>query len=124
MDPAVGMAPDLAATVRAFFDEVLVAGLLLPDGWFGGRPMENHHQLTFLAARPKRLLLELDEQLLLSFSGAPIVERTTSELALRDGTPTLLIRDFRQCVFEYLEYGNDTPHVSTCAPKPRARRVW
>jgi hypothetical protein len=105
------MAHDLGTTVRAFFDEALVAGLLLPAGWFGGRPMETHHRLTFVAARPKRLLIELDEQPLLSFSGTPVVEPTTSELALASGTATLVIRDYRQCVVEYLEYGNDAPHV-------------
>jgi hypothetical protein len=90
--------------VREFFDAVEVAGLLLPDGWFGARPMENHHTLTFVASRPKRLLVELDHQLLLSFSGKPVVERTPSEL---------VIHSYRQCVFEWLEYVNETPHVAT-----------
>ena len=111
VDRSVGMADDLEAVVRAFFDDEFVAGLLLPDGWFGGRPMEGHHQLTFVAARPKRLLIELDEQLLLSFSGSPTVRRTRSRLALADGTGTLVISGFRQCVLEYLEYVNDTPHM-------------
>lgn len=109
------MVVDLDIKVRRFFDEALVAGLLLPDGWFGGRPMETHHQLTFVAARPKRLLIELDEQMLLSFAGQPIVEQTTSDLALADGTTTLVISGYRHCVLEYLEYGNDTPHVLTYA---------
>jgi hypothetical protein len=111
MDRALAVADDLELTVRRFFDEALVAGLMLPDGWFGGRPMETHHRLTFLAARPKRLLIELDDQLLLSFPGRPEIELTTSELALADGTATLAISGYAQCVLEYLEYGNDRPHV-------------
>jgi hypothetical protein len=83
-------------------------------GWLvGGRPMENHHRLTFVAARPKRLLIELDEQLLLSFSGPPVLQRTRSDLALAGGTPTPVIRGFRQCVLKYVEYGSDAPHVTT-----------
>jgi hypothetical protein len=102
---------DLAAKVQAFFDDVLVAGLVLPDGWFGGRPMESHHRLTFVADRPKRLLVELDELLLLSFSGSPQVERTSSDLALAEGTPTLVIRGFQQCAVEYLEFANEAAHL-------------
>lgn len=102
---------DPETALQAFFDEVFVAGLMLPDGWFGGRPMEGHHRLSFVAARPKRLLVELDDHLLLSFSGAPTVERTTSELGLADGSPALVIASFRQCVLEFLEYVNDTPRV-------------
>jgi len=103
---------DLEAVVRRFFDEVLVAGLLMPDGWFGGRAMEGHHRLTLVVSRPKRLLVELDEHLLLSFSGTPRIERTSSDLALADGTPALVIRDYRQCVLEFLEYANQAPHVA------------
>jgi hypothetical protein len=99
-----------ARAVNAFFDRVTVAGLLLPDGWFGGRPMENQHRLTFVAERPKRLLIELDEQVLLSFSGRPDVNVITTDHAMARGTPTLEISRFRQCVIEYLEYGNDAPH--------------
>lgn len=102
---------ELESTVRRFFHRAGVAGLLLPDGWFGGRPMEGHHSLSFVGARPKRLLIELDDQLLLSFSGAPQVTETVTELAVVGGTPTLVIDGFSQLVFEYLEYVNETPHV-------------
>lgn len=36
---------------------------LLPDGWCGERAWDNAHELTFSAARPWRLILELDESL-------------------------------------------------------------
>jgi hypothetical protein len=97
--------------VRKFFEDNITVGLLLPDGWFGGRPMENQHRLTFVAARPRRLIVELDDRLLLSFSGESfIVEKKTSNLALESGTPSLEFRGYQQCIFEYLEYGTDSPH--------------
>lgn len=99
-----------AAAVEAFFREVHAADLLLPDGWFGGRPMENQHELTFVVERPRRLLMELDDQLLLSFSPQVKVTRTTSQLALRRGTPALVLSGFGQCTLEYVEYGSDRPH--------------
>ena len=106
-------ANDIEEAVRGFFAEASVAGLLLPDGWFGGRPMENHHRLTFVASRPKRLLIELDENVLLSFSGAPTVERASSAHAAADGTRTLVISGYRQCVLDFLEYVNETPHTAS-----------
>lgn len=101
------------SAVRDFFQEAQVAGLRLPDGWFGGRPMEGHHRLTFVVALPKRLLIELDDQLLLSIVGRPRIVATTTDLALADGTSTLVIEGFSQAVFEYLEYVNETPHVAS-----------
>lgn len=101
------------AIVESFFEQAEVAGLLLPDGWYGGRPMENHHRLTFVAQRPKRLLIELDDRILLSFSGRPKVEVATTKHALMAGTPTLIISGFGQAVLEYLEYVNDAPHVKS-----------
>jgi hypothetical protein len=99
--------------VKGFFAKCEVAGLLLPDGWFGGRPMENQHRLTFVAQRPKRLLVELDDQILLSFSGGAVVTETTSQHALLGGTPTLVVSGFRQCVVEYLQYGSDAPDTAS-----------
>jgi hypothetical protein len=102
---------DSVAVVESFFQQVKFAGLLLPDGWYGGRPMENRHRLTFVAQRPKRLLIELDDRILLSFSGDPTVQVTKTEHAMTDGTPTLVVSGFRQAVVDYLEYVNDSLHV-------------
>jgi hypothetical protein len=108
------LSSDFASVISEFFARVRFAGLLLPDGWFGGRAMDGLHQLTFVAQRPKRLLLELDDHLLFSFSGHPIVLETTTRYAAIgdiDETPTLVIKDFSQCVLEYLDYGrNERPH--------------
>jgi hypothetical protein len=104
------MAGQLEKTVRKFFDEVGVAGLVLPSGWFGGRPMENQHRLTFVAERPRRLLVELDDDLLLAFSGSVRAERASTTLAMAAGTPCLVIEDFAQLAFDWLDEGRDRPH--------------
>jgi hypothetical protein len=101
---------DGAAIVKAFFDDVKVAGLLLPDGWFGDRPMENQHRLTFVAQRPRRLLIELDDRVLLSFTDHAQIALTTTDHAMARGTSTLVVSGYRQCVLDYVEYGNDAPH--------------
>lgn len=98
--------------MRTFFRDVRFVGLCLPDGWFGGRAMDSYHELTFVAERPKRLLVELDEHLMFAFSGPVRVRRTTTDLAMSLRTPSLVIEGFSQCVFDWVEYGNDSPHVS------------
>ena len=75
--------------------------------------MDALHQLTFVVARPKRLLIELDDQLLLSFAGPVKIEKTRTNYALADGTPTLVIEGFTQLVVDFTEYGNERPHVSS-----------
>lgn len=104
---------ELERTITSFFVKAGGPALLLPDGWFGRRPMEGHHDLSFVSARPKRLLIELDNQLLLSIVGSPQIEETVTDLALTAGTSTLVIEGFSQAVFEYLEYVNETPQVTS-----------
>ena len=91
-----------ASAVQEFFDHVLLASLELPDGWFGGRPGENLHELTLVSVRPHRLLLELDGQLLLSISGRP-------EIAVHDSE--LVLSDFDQLVFDWQSYGELVPRA-------------
>ena len=89
-------------TVKRWFEEMDgQAHLVLPDGPFGGRPYETIPELTHLLARPRKLLIELDEQLLLVFT-----EPGRVEVEGRD----LVIDDYAQCVFDWQEYVNFTPH--------------
>jgi hypothetical protein len=74
--------------------------LRLPNRWFGGRYGENQHEVTFLAERPRKLLIELDERQLLTFTGIPTVEDR-----LGDGRRELVLRDFLQLTFDWEEYG-------------------
>lgn len=86
--------------VTAWFDTVGTAGLQLPNGWFG-RPYDNRHELTWSQARPHKLLLELDAQLLLVLAdpGEPTTEG-------RD-----LIVPFGQLVFDWQGYGDLQNHA-------------
>lgn len=93
--------------IRAWFDRVHVAALKLPDGWFGDRPYDNHHRLTFLASRPRKLLVELDEQQLLVFTGIPMVEARELDHALE-----LVLSGFAALTFDWQGYGDEKPHAS------------
>lgn len=78
------------------------AGLILPDGWFG-RPHDNVHSLTYIEIRPHKLLLELDNQLLLIFTDVGSVYLEENELCFKD---------FSQLVFDWQEYGSMLSHAT------------
>lgn len=88
--------------LRAWFEEWPGPALLLPNRWFGGRYGENQHEVTFLAERPRKLLIELDGRQLLTFTGIPTVEDR-----LGDGRRELVLRDYLQVTFDWEEYGGD-----------------
>ena len=90
---------EAADRVRAFFATHQVAGLELPDGWFG-RPFDNLHELTLAEGRPLRLLLELDGRLLLTIAGPIDIVEEGDRLVLRSGA---------QIVFDAALYGSDEP---------------
>jgi hypothetical protein len=93
--------------IIAYFEEVKVAGLELPDGWFGGQRMDNYHQLTFAADRPGRLIVELDEHLLLTFSGDVHARRNRTDPGDELGTNELILERFSQLVLDQRKYGSD-----------------
>src|SRR4051794_13520109 len=79
-----------------------LARVRTPDGELG-RPGDNLYRLTFWEARPHKLLLELDEQLLLIVTEPALVAASTLEVRL----------SFAQLTFDWQEYGNLRPHAST-----------
>ncbi|WP_152541195.1 hypothetical protein [Kallotenue papyrolyticum] len=93
---------DLLGIIKTWFDQTGGGGLILPDGWFG-RPYDNKHILTYLEARPHKVLLELDDLLLLIFT-----ELRTARI---EGS-LLILTDFVQCVFDWQEYGSLEPHTT------------
>jgi hypothetical protein len=102
--PAPTSTPNgFARQIAAWFEATEVASLVLPSGWFGDRPYENQHNLTYVAQRPRKLIVELDDQLLLTFTGL------TSAVQNADGQ--LVLSGFTQCVFDWEEYGAPNPHV-------------
>ncbi len=101
------------ARLSEFFQRGTSVGLLLPDGWYGGRPMENQYVLTMTLQRPSRLLVELDEHLLLTFTGEDlrVDEVVTEELDDR-GTPAISVNSYRQAVVDARKYGSPETSVS------------
>jgi hypothetical protein len=91
---------DAVASVREFFGGVGYAGLILPTGWFG-RPYDNLLTLTRSEAAPKSLLLELDDQLILSFSG---------DVQVRASEKGIQLRGYTSLVFEWTEFGSNASH--------------
>jgi hypothetical protein len=88
-------------TISEWFRAAGGGGLVLPDGWFG-RPHDNQHALTYLEARPHKVLLELDDQLLLTFTDLATARLEAAEL---------ILEGFVQCVFDWQEHGTLVPHA-------------
>jgi len=83
------------ASLEEWFSSAKTASMELPDGWFG-RPYDNMHQLTWAAARPEKLLLELDGQLYLILSRCVIAS----------ASPEVLELHCDQAVFDWRTYGH------------------
>lgn len=93
--------------VASFFARGVTVGLHLPDRWYGGRPMENQHELTFITERPARLIVELDERILLTFTGEALsVRPVTTHVLDPSGTPAVAVERFAQLVVDARLYGS------------------
>ncbi|WP_433893189.1 hypothetical protein [Streptomyces sp. CA-111067] len=86
--------------ITDWFAHAEYSGLILPRGWFG-RPFDNQHLLTWAHARQGKLLLELDDQLLL-------VLTTPGRPDTKDRNLTVT---FAQLVFDWQGYGDLQPHA-------------
>lgn len=94
--------PEHKTVIERWFQLAKAGGLVLPDGWFG-RPYDDLHILTYVETRPHKLLIELDDLLLLV-----ITDMTT----VRVDDSILVMADFLQCVFDWQEYDLLEPHVT------------
>jgi hypothetical protein len=92
----------ISKIIQDWFAKAKGASLVLPDGWFG-RPFDNWHELSYLEQRPHKLLLELDDQLLLVCT-----DLRSAQIVGRD----LVLSGFAQCVFDWQEYGHLVPHAT------------
>jgi len=93
----------VADSVASFVEQA--GGLIrvvFPDGELG-RPGDNLYRLTYLVHRPHKVLLELDEQLLLILTEPLVGEVTAARLALTCDQVTL----------DWQEYGNLQPRAQT-----------
>jgi hypothetical protein len=91
---------DTLIAVRQFFGTVGYAGLILPSGWFG-RPYDNLLQLTRSEASEQSLVVELDNQLVLTFVGEP--QPTPTDRGMR-------LSGFTSLVWEWTEFGSTVSH--------------
>ena len=78
----------------------IAAGLKLPNGWFGC-PYDNLHELTRSEIAHGDLILELDGQLALTFSGPTVA-------SISDGI--LRLAGFTVLVWDWREYGSTMTH--------------
>lgn len=100
--------------IEEFFARGVTVGLHLPDRWYGGRPMENQYELTLVLDRPARLLVELDERILLTFTGEQMtVERTATDVLDGGGTPAVRVSGYAQLVVDARLYGSADVTVTT-----------
>jgi hypothetical protein len=88
------------AAVRGWLEATGAVGLVLPDGWFG-RPYDNQHRVTRIEARGPRVVLALDDRLVLTFTGGLACAPDGSELSVAAS----------QVVFDWIEHGSDTPRA-------------
>jgi hypothetical protein len=71
-------------------------GLILPDGWFG-RPYDNRHHVTRCVAEQDRLIVEIDQQQVLTIENPAAMETTPTDL---------VITGFSQLRFDWTGYGS------------------
>jgi hypothetical protein len=93
-----------ASSIADWMAQVGAAGLVLPNGWFG-RPYDELHRLTWLEPRANRVLLELDDRLLLILTNVSHVEVGKDRLTIGAA----------QVVLDWQEYGSQLSHVETFA---------
>ncbi|SRR5690606_21850747 len=86
-------------TIKEWLEQNSVFGLVLPDGYFG-RPHDNRHEMTWLAERDNKLIIELDNQIYLILT-KPVSCSTKG----RD----LIFSSFPQLVFDRQGYGDMKP---------------
>lgn len=76
--------------------------------------MENQHDLTFIVERPGRLIMELDERMLLTFTCARLsVKQVTTDVLDPAGTPAVEIAEFQQLVVDARLYGTHGVEATT-----------
>ena len=69
-------------TIQRWFAVNKGGGLILPDGWFGGRPFDNELQLSSVNEGPNSLTIILDDKVTLMFQCLASVVELDGELVL------------------------------------------
>lgn len=89
--------------------------LVLPDGVFGGRVGEaSFNVVTYVEQRPHRLILELEEKLMLTFTELRSIEAREGEL---------IFSGFEQLIMDFQAWGAKSPCWGTVFNTGEARFV-
>jgi len=99
--------PRIQKSIVSWFSRVRVASMKLPSGWFG-RPRDAFHKLTHCATLHRKLIIELDEQLLLVLTD---VENATVSSHPEQNEEWLTLSGFSNFVFDRLEYVSMAPRT-------------
>jgi hypothetical protein len=91
---------DFKQPIQDWSDKNKGFGLELPNGWFG-RPYDNIHQITWIEDRKFKLLVEIDEQLLLIFT-------KTKQFEVSEIDNNLILKNYLRFTFDRLGYGDLT----------------
>jgi hypothetical protein len=70
-----------------------------------GRPRDNLYRVTFVAARPHKLLIECDEQVLAVLTEPRLARASDAEVVI----------DYDQLTMDWQGYGDMTPHPDSFA---------
>lgn len=93
----------VSATAAEAVERVAASGGLVHMRWTQGelgRPSDNLYRVTFLVARPHKLLIEFDELVLM----------VLTEPRLSRGSDVEAIIDYEQLTVDRQGYGDMTPH--------------
>lgn len=88
--------------IQAWFERNAGCTIQLPDGPFSAGGETTPHSLTFMEHLPHNLILELDTQILLVFTGIKSVEATEGDL---------VFSQFLQCVLIWQDFGVLDPNT-------------
>ena len=88
--------------------------LLLPDGWYGGRPFEGQHKLSSMESSEKDLTIGLDSHLSLAF---------VNLRDAREGAGELILAPFDKLVFDSIGYGCGTRYPTRIFTEGEVRFV-
>jgi len=72
---------DIKETITCWFTCHGVAGLILPDGWFG-EPFDGQFTLTSISQAANEIEMTLGKNLTLQFAGSPSVREEGDDLVL------------------------------------------
>lgn len=86
--------------IKKFFARDVEIDVYLPDGWAGGRAMENQHDLKSVSLLPGELVVNLGEGFVLTVRGEALsVREIVTTVLWPNGSPAIEISGFKELTF-------------------------